>query len=146
MLERPFVSWTRNVLVSCGALYVSFWLAPLFGSVTLRFTNRIIYGDGILDAVACGVMISLGSALAMILAGILVTWIISGKKSHFWAVLIGVLYAVDFHVHTSGQPPTAWDRTQLGAERFFPAIACVVAAFVAAWLRARRQPTVRRDG
>lgn len=123
MAERPVLSGTRNVPISCGAFYVSFRLAPWFGWLTERFTDRIIYGDGVFDAAACGMIPSPDSALAMALGLLLVTAIVFQQEIPFRGILTGALYAADFRVRFSGPPPAAWHQRQMRAKRFCPAVA-----------------------
>lgn len=143
------MSWIRNALISVGVYWLSRWVAVLFGWCLDIPLNRFahVYSENALSAVYMGAIVSRDRTVAAILAGVAVTLLVPSRRSHFWALLVAALYAVDYRMLSySGLPPTAWDQLCLQVERFFPAVACIVAAFVTAWLRTRRQSaTVRRD-
>ena len=104
---------------------------------------RIVYGDGVLSAIGMGIMDSIGRTLAAILAGVLVTLVVSGRKSELWALLVATLYVVDSRVRYHWYlPPTSWDRLSQIVNFVFPGIACIAAAFVIARLRRKRQKIV----
>jgi hypothetical protein len=126
----------QNILISFGVFWLSLSmvvpLAWLFG----KLNDRVIYGDGVLDAIAMGFMTSLGRDFAAILAGVLVTLTVAGRKPERWAFIIAVLYVGDAPVHNHWHlPPTGWDRLWQGADLLFPAIACIAAAFLTAKFR-----------
>ena len=127
--------WIRNFLISCGAFWLSFWVAAVLGWPLDKLNNKLIYGDGVLSAIVSGMMSSMDRALAAVLVGVLVTVLVTSRKPELWALIVAVLDIVDWRVRSHwGVPPTEWDRLWLGANRVFPAIACIVAAIVTARL------------
>jgi hypothetical protein len=133
------MSAIRNILISFGVFWLSLWTVAPLGWPVAKLTNGIVYGDGVLSALAMGVMTSMGRTLAAILAGVLVTVIISGRKSELWALIVAVLYVVDAPLRRHWfQTPTSSDRLWQGIDLVFPAIACIVAAFIVARLRRNR--------
>lgn len=114
------------------------WLDWLFS----KATDGIIYGDGVLDAIAMGVMTSLGRTLAAIVAGALVTLTAAGRKPERWALIVATLYAIDQPVRYHWRlPPTAWDRLWWSVHLLSPAIACIAAAFITARLQQNKIQT-----
>lgn len=137
MPERPLVSWVRNALISCGAFLLSLWMAPLLGWSLPRIFNTLTLNDQTLfTAIVMGAFDSKEWIVAGVIAVVLVTLAIPGRNSHWWGLLVAALYLIDFRVHaTWAAAPTTWDRTELRVERFSPAAACIVAAFVTAYVR-----------
>jgi hypothetical protein len=123
----------RNILITLGAFLLSVWmvvpLAWLFG----KLNSRIIYGDGVLDAIAMGIMTSLGRAFAAIVAAAIVTLTTTGRRPERWGLILAILYVVDapvrFHWHL---PLTGWDRLWQSISLLFPAFACLGSAFMTA--------------
>jgi hypothetical protein len=131
--ERKFhMAYVRNILVSFGVFWLSLWVAPVLGWPLDKLTNRITYTDTIFDALALGVINSLDRALAAILAGVLVTVVVKGRKAELWAVIIAGLYLLNAPRYHHLGPTTSWDRTWQDVAVVFPAIACVAAAAIAA--------------
>jgi hypothetical protein len=147
--ERPreAVFWVRNLLVVFGVYWLSLWLATLLG-LSVGITHVTAYSENMLSAFYMGAATSWERTLAAILAGIVVTRIVPGRGSQYWAFLLAVLYAIDYRMRSHwALPPTAWDRLSMRVERFLPAVACVLAALVTAWLRTRAErATVRAGG
>lgn len=136
--RQEFVSVVRNILISFGAFWLSFWIVFPLSWPLDRFFNwlGIVYSESVFSAIAMGVVISRDRTLAAVFAGVLVALVIPGRRSQHWALIVAALYAIDFHTRVHwALPPTAWDRLELRAERFFPAVACVVAVFVTAYVR-----------
>ncbi|MGB6482215.1 MAG: hypothetical protein WBE86_01875 [Candidatus Acidiferrales bacterium] len=147
MPQWRFVPWLRNILIIFGAYWLSLWVSLPLSWFFGQINNRIIYSGNLLEGLAMGIMLSLGRALAAALAGVLVTVLISSRKAYLCALVIAALYTVDYRARGHWVvPPTAWDQLWMQVERFFPAVLCIVAAFVTAWLRTKRESaTVRRD-
>jgi hypothetical protein len=136
--EQSLMSWIQKTLITFGAFWLSLWVAPVIGWPLDKLTNRITYTDTVFNAFALGVINSLDRTLAAMLTGILVTVVISGRRSELWAIIVAVQYLVDtprFHwlVH-----PTGWDRIWQSVALVFPAVACLAAAFITAHFRRNR--------
>jgi hypothetical protein len=102
----------------------------------IRLGNGIIYGSGRLDIIAEGVMTSMGRALAAALAGVLVVLFVASPKPQFWAFVVAALYVIRPPVHSHWVvTPTARDRSWQIVDVQWPAIACILAAFITARLR-----------
>jgi hypothetical protein len=132
-LGRGHMAWIRNLLISFGIFWLSLWLvvplAWLFGKVN----SRIIYGDSVLDAVAMGVMTSMGQAVAAALAGVAATLAIGSPKSQRWSLVIAALYVAyapwRSHWYIS---PTWWDHVGQVVHVLAPALFCIAFAAVTA--------------
>jgi len=138
------MSVIRNILIAFGVFWLSLWVAALLGWPFSKLGDGIVYGDSMLSAIAMGVMSSLNRTVAAILAGILVTLTLDHRKSEFWALIVGVLYVIDAPVrHHWSSPASGWDRLWQGIDLVFPAVACIVTAFITASLRSGRHDPER---
>jgi len=136
-------TWFHNLLIVCGIYWLSTWLVPLFGLAS-GITRATVYSENLFSALYMSTFLSWERALAAILAGVAVTMILPCRKSWLWALMIALLYGIDYRMRSHWVlPPTAWDQLCMRIERFLPAVACVAAAFVTAWLRRKRLATVR---
>lgn len=129
------VSWVRNLLITLGAFWLSLQVLVLFDWLFGRLNSGISYGDGVLDAIAMGLMTSMGRAMAAAFAAALVTLAAAGSKPERWAFIVAVLYltrAPTMHWHV---PPRAWDRLWQSADVLWPALACAVVAIITVRLR-----------
>jgi len=130
------MSWVRNLLISFGAFWLSGWTILLFAWPIAKVTNGIIYGPGVLSAIAMGVMTSMDSAVAAALAAVLVMFAVPSRRPECWAVIVAMLYVVDSRQFGRWHlPPTARDRLWQATTILFPAVVCVTVAFVIAHLR-----------
>jgi len=133
------MSAIRNILISFGVFWLSLWTIAPLGWPFGKLNNGIVYGDSVLSTLAMGLMTSMGRTLAAVLAGVLVTVVVSGRRSELWALIVAVLYVADaplrYHWFSS---PTSSDRLWQGVNLVFPAIACIVAAVVTTRLRRKR--------
>jgi hypothetical protein len=128
--------WVRNLLITLGAFWLSLQALVLFAWLFGRLNSRAIYGDGVLDAIAMGVMTSMGRAMTAALAAAIVALSAAGPKPERWAFIVAALYVVDVPVRMHWHlPPTAWDRLWQSVDLLWPAFACVVVAIVTARLR-----------
>jgi hypothetical protein len=133
------MSAIRNVLICFGVFWLSLWVAAVLARLLGTLNDGIVYGDGVLSALAMGVMSSMGRTLAAVLAGILITVVVASQKSELWALVVAALLVVDAPVrHHWGYPATAWDRLWQSVDLLFPAFACVLAAVLTAYLRRTR--------
>jgi uncharacterized membrane protein (DUF4010 family) len=133
------MSTVRNILICCGMFWLSLWGAALLTPSFSKLNDGIVYGDGVLSALAMGVMSSMGRTLAAVVAGVCVALIISSRKPEIWAVIVGALYVIASPVrHHWGFPATGWDRLWQGVDLIFPCLACILAAFVVTRLRGNR--------
>jgi hypothetical protein len=76
----------RDVLICFGVFWLSEWLIAPFGWLFGRLADRIIFEDGVLGAIALGIMLSLGRAFAAVVAGALATLTVSGRKPERWLI------------------------------------------------------------
>jgi hypothetical protein len=126
----------RNTLICFGVFWISTTVALPLGFLFSKLDRGIIYGDSILDALAMGVMLSLGRACAAILAGMFIALTGVGRKPERWALLLAILYVVDAPRHSPWQGLASWYRVCLSVPVILPAVACVCAA----WITARTRP------
>ena len=132
------MSWIQKALVTLGVFWLSIWLSLMVSWPLSKITRGITYPDTIFSAFALGAMNSLDRALTAILAGVLVTVVVGGRKSELWSLIVAVLYlAYAPRVHWA-LPQTGWDRIWQSVALVFPPIACVVAAIITARLRSKR--------
>jgi len=137
------MSRIQKILITFGVFWLSLWLATVLGWPLSKLTGGITYTDTIFNAFALGVVMSLDRTFAAILAGVLVTMVVTGRKSELWALIVAVLYVVDAPVHYRWfHPATGWDRLWQSVDLLFPAVACIVAAAITARLR-RKGNTAR---
>jgi hypothetical protein len=129
----------RNVLISFGVFWLSLWMVVPFGWLFGKLNDRMIYGDSVLDALAMGMMTSLGRAFAAVFAGVLVTLTVAERRPERWAFVIAILYVVDAPVRQHWHlPPTGWDRLWQSVDLLFPGIVCAAAAFLTVRFRRTR--------
>ena len=140
------MSAIRNLLVSFGIFWLSIWVAWVLQRPSYDgLINAVGRDETVLSALAMGVLSSIGRTLAAVLAGVLVTVVISSRKSEPWALIVAVLYVIDAPVrHHWGYPATAWDRSWQIVDLVFPAVACIVAAVLTARLQRKRSQTESR--
>lgn len=125
------MSTARNILISLGVYWFTRWAAVWLDWLFSRATDGIIYGDGVLYAIAEGLMTSMGRTAAGVGAGVLVALTVTSRKSEYWALIIAALYVVGPGLRTHYYlPPTMRDRVWQGTDLLFPAIACVAAAAI----------------
>jgi len=134
------MSAIRNALISFGVFWVSLSAAWALQLISYdRLINAVVRDETVLTALAMGVLSSLGRTVAAILAGVLVTVIVSSRKSELWAFIVAVLYVVDAPVRFHWSAPAgSWDRLWQGVSLGFPAVACITAALITARLRGGR--------
>jgi len=133
------MSKIQKLLISFGVFWASLWVAAVLAQPLGKLTDRIVYRDGVLDALAMGIMSSIGRAIAAAFAGAVITFVVPNRKPESWALVIAALYLVASPVrHHWGSPATTWDRLWQGVDLLFPAVACVGAAVVSARLHRRR--------
>jgi len=133
-MNARYLPWVRNLLITLGAFWLSLHVVVLFALLFGRLNRGVIYGDGVLDALAMGVMTSMGRAVAAALAAALVTLAVDAKKPERWAFTVAILYVANAFTQSWGMPPTAWDRLWHGADVLWPALVCLVVAVVTARL------------
>ncbi len=134
----------RNLLIACGAFWLSLWTVGLLGGPFGKLNNSITYSDEyLLSAVAMGVMTSMGRAVASILAGAVVMVSADSQNPERWASIIALLYVIDAPVRYGPYhiAPTAWDHLTRGVDLIFPGIACLLAvALIAHFRRKKSKP------
>jgi hypothetical protein len=134
----------RNILICIGAYWLTRWLVGPLDLLFSKFTDRIIYGDSVLYAIAMGVATSLPRTVAAILAGVLIVFIAIDVNPERWSLLVAALYVLfsGLRVHWF-LPPTPWYRVWQITNVLFPAIACIIAAFATAAIRGKRSRAER---
>lgn len=135
------ITMIRNLLVVCGAFWLSLWTVGLLGGFFAKLSNHIVYYDeNLLTAVAMGAMTSMGRAVASILAGAVVIVSADSQKPERWASIIAFLYVIDAPVRYGPYhiAPTAWDHLTRGVDLLFPGIACLLAVALIAHLRRKK--------
>jgi hypothetical protein len=132
------MSRVRNILISFGVYWLTRWGSVWLDWLFSKLTDRIVYGDGVLYAIAMGIMISMGRTVAAMLAGMLVTLTVVDRKPERWAVMVAALYVFGPGLRTRWHlPPTVLDRLWQSVNLLFPAIACIAAAAITVRLRRR---------
>jgi hypothetical protein len=138
----------QKLLMTFGAFGLSTQTIALFAWIFMKLNNGIIYGDGLLNAVAMGMMISMGSALSAALGAALVSSSLDSPKPVRWAFIVAFLYVLletkrlIFHSHSSAGRWYAWLN---GAINVWPALLSITAAVAVARLwrkRAHSRPQV----
>jgi hypothetical protein len=140
------MSRIQTTFITLGVFWLSLWVAAAVAWPLSKLINRITYTDTIFNAFALGFMNSLGRTLAAILAGVLVTTVVSGRKSQLWALIVAVLYVVNapMRLHL-GYPATGWDRLWQSVALAVPAVTCVLAAFITASVRQKKAADERLE-
>jgi len=130
---RSPMPWIRNLLISVGIFWLSLWLVVPLAWVFGKLNSRIIYGDSVLDAVAMGLMTSMGQTVAAALAGVAATLAIESPKPQRWSLVIAALYLTyapwRSHWFLS---PTWWDRIWQVVHIVAPAAFCIACAAITA--------------
>lgn len=135
------MSKVKNVFICFGVFWASIWVAGLLQWPLIKLVNinALVRDETVFSGIAMGVMSSLDRTLAAIVAGIVVVMIVSGRKTELWALIVAALYVVDAPVrHHWAYPANSWDRLWQVIDLVFPAVACLVAAFITARLRRSR--------
>jgi hypothetical protein len=132
------MSRIQNILISFGAFWISLWVGVLFGWPLDKLTNKLIYDETVLSALAMGVISSAPRTLGAIFAGMLVTVVVTGKRPALWALIVAALYLLDARVRYHWGYPATWDRLLQSVVLVFPALACIAAAVLTGHLREKR--------
>jgi hypothetical protein len=123
----------RNALVCFGVFWFWRWTAGLLALLLGRLNDGIIYGDGVFAAIAMGVMSSMARTVAAALAGVIVTFVVAGRKPQLWSLVVAALTVVDAPVRYHWRSPaTSWDLLWQSVSLLFPAVVCVAVAFITA--------------
>src|ERR1700735_349709 len=122
------MSRVRNLLVAFGAFWFSLWIVPWLAIAFGKLNSGIIYDSVWYEAIAMGMMTSMGRAVAASLAGAITAMVVDDKKPERWALIVAALYVVDAPVrygrwHVS---PTPWDHLSRAVDLIWPAIACLI--------------------
>lgn len=125
----------RNLLITCGAFWLSLWiraaLDPLFG----KLNEGIIYGDSQMAAVALGVALSLANAVAAIIAAGIVIVSVDSPRPLRWAACIALFYGIFEIPRWTGITLTEWLRVMRGSQLLFPSVACLLGLATIAYFR-----------
>jgi hypothetical protein len=134
------MSNARNVLIAFGASWLSLltvpWLSLAFG----KLNSKITYDSVWFEAIAMGMMTSMGRAFAASLAAVITTTAVDARKPERWALIVAALYLFDAPIRYGARhiAPTAWDRGWQIVDRIWPAVACLIFAIVASRLLTKR--------
>jgi hypothetical protein len=129
--------WIRNILITLGVVYLSFLAEVLPEWLFGKLNSGIVYGGGLLDAIAMGVMTSMGRAVAAGLAATAVALLVESRKPQRWVFIVAILYAVEVprpHWHVA---PRVWDQLWQSVDAYWPPLVCVVVAFCLSKFRLR---------
>jgi hypothetical protein len=134
------MSKARNVLIALGAFWLSLWAVPWLSLAFGKLNSKIIYDSVWFEAIAMGMMTSMGRAFAASLASVITTMAVDARKPERWALIVAVLYVVDAPVRHGAWhiAPTAWDRGWQAVDLIWPAVACLVSAIAASRFRQKR--------
>lgn len=132
------MSKIKNILVSCGVFWLSLWVSTVLGWPLSKINNGMTYTDGMLNAFAFGVMISLDRTFAATFAGVLATLVTTGRKSELWAVIPATLFVIEAPHYRWAIPQTGWDTLWQSVAMVLPGLCCVAAAFLTAQLQRKR--------
>jgi len=122
----------RNLFLSGGAYYLSWWLAYPLAFAYSKATGWIIYHGNFAAAVVMPLVTSLPYALVAAMVGACVALLVESKRRLQWAAFPAALYAYYGYVghHWFG---TQTIPSQVGPAigALLPAISCMVGAVVA---------------
>jgi len=128
----------QKLLITLGAFWLSLQTVVLLAWIFGKLNTGVIYGDGVLDAIAMGIMTSMGRALAAAFGTVLVMRSVGSPKPERWAFIVAFLYVLGtairllLHWHS---PPRRWYLWSQGVDLFWPAIVSITAAAVTAHLQ-----------
>jgi hypothetical protein len=128
----------QKLLITFGAFWLSLQTVVLFAWIFGKLNTGVIYGDGVLDAIAMGVMTSMGRALAAALGTAIVALSIDSPKPERWAFIVAFLYvsgtAIRLLLHWHS-PSRRWYLLSLGTDLFWPAVVSIATAAATAHLQ-----------
>ena len=133
-----FKTQAKNVAISAGVFYLSWWIAPwgVFGFSKL--THHITYVGDFGNAVEMPLVVQLPVAVVAAAVGACVAWLVESKHPVRWVFLPALLYAFfGFRGHYWARPPMFSDRIGQAVGALFPALACICGAVAAT----RKRPT-----
>jgi hypothetical protein len=140
------VSTFRNLLISGGAYYLSWWVAYPFGFVYGKATGWIVYNGDFGAAIVMPLITSLPYALVAAGVGASVALLVESKRPLQWVVLAAALYAYyAYFGQRWNYSPTITQPIALGTighlillnrigqvmNILFPATTCIVGAVAA---------------
>ena len=140
---RDSMARARSILLSFGAFWLSLWTVTWLALVFGKINDRIIYGDNLLDAIAMGVMTSMGRAIAASVGAIITTLAVGSRRPERWALVVATLYVIHPPVRYGRWhlPTTTWDHLWKAVDLIWPAIACTAVAVITARLRRKAVET-----
>jgi hypothetical protein len=132
------MSKIRNALIAFGAFWLSILFVPWL-SFALHF--NIIYDSVWFEAIAMGLMLSMGLAFAAGLAGAITTVTVDSTKPERWALIVSILYLFDAPMRYGAWhvAPTTWDHAARAVSRIWPAVACMAVAIIASRIREKKK-------
>jgi hypothetical protein len=137
MKSNHFVLIARNLLVGAGAYYLSRWLVVPLGFGFGKLTQGLIYSGDVNGKVVSQMVSHCPLALVAFAAGFTVAVLVEADLPVYWAVFPAILYGVfAFLGHRWVLPPDFLDRVGQTLGALFPALTCVMGA----WVAARRFP------
>jgi hypothetical protein len=127
----------RNLLVGAGAYYLSKWLVvPLVFGLG-KMTQGLIYSGDFNGKIVSQLVWHFPLAVVAFAAGFTVAVLVEADSRVYWAVFPAILYGLfAFLGRHWALPPDFLDRVGQALGALFPALTCVMGA----WLAARRFP------
>jgi len=126
-----------NLLISCGAYYLSRWAVFPLSFVFSKVTNGIMYRGDFAGYVVMPLVEKAPVALVAAIAGVSIVWLVESDQPIVWPIIPALLYAV---LGLLGRhwmrPPLLLDRLDQVIGAFFPAITCIVGGILASRRRA----------
>ena len=137
--SESYLSWSRNILISCGAFWFSLQFATLLALLFGKASSGITYGDGFFGAIAMGAMMSMGRAICAGIGGAIVSFAAIGSKRHRWAGVVALLYLVASRPHFF-HLDARWYYWLREAALLWPPILCLTVAATIARIRGTQLP------
>jgi hypothetical protein len=137
MKSNPNLLRARNLLIGAGAYYLSKWLVvPLVFGLG-KITQGLTYSGDFNGKIVSQLVWHFPLALVAFAAGFTVAVLVEADSPFYWAVFPAILYGLfAFLGRHWALPPDFLDRAGQTLGALFPALTCVMGA----WVAARRFP------
>jgi hypothetical protein len=133
-------SAARNLVISYGVYYLSWWLAYPLAFAYGKLTERIIYRGEFASAVIMPLVTTLPYALVAFGVGACVAWLVDSERPFLWAIFPAALYifygTIGYHW---ARQPILLDRVAQIIDAMFMGIACIGGAIITVRGRAASQ-------
>jgi len=133
MTSNHYLLRARNLFIGAGAYYLSKWLVvPLVFGLG-KMTQGLIYSGDFNGKIVSQLVWHFPLALVAFAAGFAVAVLVEADSPVHWAVFPAILYGLfAFLGHHWAMPPDFLDRVGQTLGALFPALTCVMGAWVAA--------------